>query len=121
MTDQERASRALEQMMSATAFITVGRFDQAIRVLSDIIRTLTKPEVVDGWEVQRSSCHFSLKRDDVSVTISKYGGTCTVYRPEKPGSHTRYGVHRFEVPVSAPDEEMMRLAVKATEEWLAAH
>lgn len=71
-------------------------------------------EMVQGWALELSSCHFTLKLMHWSITLSKYGGDMTLYR-------ANVGVYTAEVSIALSHMEMIKKAIELARAYINEH
>lgn len=102
MTDED-AERASEKAASRNPVVLVKRFAPEAYY-----------EMVQGWKLDVSSCHYTLTLMHWSITLSKYGGQVTLYRANR-------GVHTSEVSIALSHMEMIKAAIEVARAFINEH
>lgn len=102
MTDED-AERASEKAASRNPVVLVKRFAPEAYY-----------EMVQGWKLDVSSCHYTLTLMHWSIILSKYGGQVTLYRANR-------GVHTSEVSIALSHMEMIKASIEVARAFINEH
>lgn len=71
-------------------------------------------EMVQGWKLDISSCHYSLTLASWRISLSKYGGDMTLF-------HANAGVYSAEVSTALTHMEMIKAAIELARVYINEH